>query len=64
MRVLVFCEETQEVCKAFRKKGHRALSCDIRDCSGGRPAWHIKTDLRNILYDLSFDMLIAHPVCR
>ena len=35
MRVLVACEESQEVCKAFRKKGHEAYSCDIQECSGG-----------------------------
>ena len=30
MNVLVACEESQEVCKAFRKKGHHAFSCDSR----------------------------------
>lgn len=29
MRVLVACEESQEVCKAFRALGHEAYSCDI-----------------------------------
>ena len=42
MKVLVACEESQEVCKAFRKKGHEAYSCDIQECSGGHPEWHIK----------------------
>lgn len=41
MRVLVACEESQEVCKAFRLKGHEAYSCDIIECSGGHPEWHI-----------------------
>ena len=35
MRILVACEESQEVCKAFRAKGHEAYSCDIIECSGG-----------------------------
>lgn len=35
MRVLVACEESQEVCKAFRALGHEAYSCDIEPCSGG-----------------------------
>lgn len=35
MKILVACEESQEVCKAFRKKGHEAYSCDIQECSGG-----------------------------
>lgn len=42
MRVLVACEESQRVCTAFREKGHEAYSCDLMDCSGGHPEWHIK----------------------
>lgn len=49
MRVLVACEESQEVCKAFRAKGHEAYSCDIQACSGGHPEWHIKGDVLKIL---------------
>lgn len=44
MRVLVACEESQEVCKAFRARGHEAYSCDIQDPSGGHPEWHILGD--------------------
>lgn len=44
MKVLVACEESQEVCKAFRERGHEAYSCDIQECSGGHPEWHIKGD--------------------
>lgn len=44
MRVLVACEESQEVCKAFRALGHEAYSCDIQECSGGHPEWHILGD--------------------
>ena len=44
MRVLVACEESQEVCKAFRALGHEAYSCDIEPCSGGHPEWHIQDD--------------------
>lgn len=40
--ILVACEESQEVCKAFREKGHNAFSCDIMECSGNHPEWHIK----------------------
>ena len=45
MNVLIACEESQEVCKAFRAKGHRAFSCDVIECSGGHPEWHIKSDV-------------------
>lgn len=49
MKVLVACEESQEVCKAFRARGHEAYSCDIQECSGGHPEWHIQRDVRDIL---------------
>lgn len=49
MNVLVACEESQAVCKAFREKGHNAFSCDILPCSGGHPEWHIQGDVRQVL---------------
>lgn len=49
MRVLVACEESQAVCKAFRARGHEAYSADIQECSGGHPEWHIKGDVLKIL---------------
>ena len=49
MRVLVACEESQAVCKAFRKRGHEAYSCDIQECSGGHPEWHIQGDVLPLL---------------
>ena len=49
MKVLVACEESQAVCKAFRERGHEAYSCDIIECSGGHPEWHIKGDVLPLL---------------
>lgn len=49
MRVLVACEESQRVCIAFREKGYEAYSCDIQECSGGHPEWHIQGDVLEIL---------------
>lgn len=78
MKVLVACEESQRVCSAFRELGHEAYSCDIQECSGGHPEWHIKDDaLKYINGRCSFvtcdgkkheitgkwDLLIAHPPC-
>lgn len=62
MRVLVACEESQEVCKAFRALGHEAYSCDIEPCSGGHPEWHIQVDALEML-KMKWDMIIAHPPC-
>lgn len=78
MRVLIACEESQTVCKAFRERGHEAYSCDILDCSGGHPEWHIKWDALALIngscsfvtcdgelhsIDGPWDLLIAHPPC-
>lgn len=49
MRILVACEESQVVCKAFREKGHEAYSADIQEPSGGHPEWHILGDVLPIL---------------
>ena len=62
MKVLIACEESQTGCKAFRAKGHEAYSCDLQDCSGGKPQWHIKGDVLEILND-NWDLMIAHPYC-
>jgi hypothetical protein len=62
MKVLIACEESQSVCIEFRKLGHEAFSCDILDCSGGHPEWHIKDDVLRHLND-DWDMMIAHPPC-
>ena len=49
MKVLIACEESQTVCKAFRENGHEAYSCDIQECSGGHPEWHIHGDVLPLL---------------
>lgn len=76
MKVLIACEESQAVCKAFREKGHEAYSADIQDCSGGYPEYHIKGDVLKIINGGTFqtgdgavheiakwDLIIAHPPC-
>lgn len=62
MRVLAACEESQAFCSAFRSRGHEAYSCDILDCSGGHPEWHIKGDVMDVL-DAGWDLIIACPDC-
>ena len=77
MKVLVACEESQEVCKAFRALGHEAYSCDIQEPSGGHPEWHILGDAVDVVnrptgvittmdgatHIVTWDLLIAHPPC-
>lgn len=78
MRVLVACEESQTVCKAFRARGHEAYSADILEPSGGHPEWHILGDVLPLIngrckfntmdgteHEIAgrWDMLIAFPPC-
>ena len=62
MKILLACEESQAVCKEFRKKGHEAYSADILKCSGPHPEWHIQGDVLEII-DMGWDMMIAFPPC-
>lgn len=62
MNILIACEESQAVTKAFRLKGHVAFSCDLQPCSGGHPEWHIQDDIMAHLDD-GWDLMIAHPPC-
>lgn len=78
VKVLVACEESQRVCIAFRELGHEAYSCDIQECSGGHPEWHIQQDVILLLNGFcefktldgkthklkdKWDLIIAHPPC-
>lgn len=62
MRVLVACEESQAVTKEFRRLGHEAYSCDVQECSGGHPEWHLQQDVTELLKE-EWDMIIAFPPC-
>lgn len=62
MKILVACEESQAVTKELRKLGHEAFSCDILECSGGHPEWHLKQDVFEVINE-GWDMMIAFPPC-
>ena len=78
MKILIACEESQAVCKEMRRLGHECYSCDIIECSGGHPEWHIQQDVLPLLngfctfktcdgvmhqLDSKWDLIIAHPPC-
>lgn len=78
MKILVACEESQAVTKELRRLGHEAYSCDIIECSGGHPEWHIKGDVLKVIngrclfgtqddtiheIKTKWDMIIAFPPC-
>lgn len=77
-KALVACEESQAVCIELRKRGWEAYSCDIQECSGGHPEWHIQEDViplvnGNCTFKTTdgikhtikgkWDLIIAHPPC-
>lgn len=78
MKILIACEESQAVCKEMRRLGHECYSCDIIECSGGHPEWHIMQDVLPLLNGNckfktmdgiehtitgKWDMIIAFPPC-
>jgi site-specific DNA-cytosine methylase len=63
-RILVACEESQAVTKAFRKLGFEAYSCDLLPCSGGHEEWHFQEDMFEVIKrEPKFDLMIAFPPC-
>lgn len=77
LNILIACEESQAVCKAFRKLGHNAYSCDLLACSGEHPEWHFNHDVTDVLNKTNlilqngkkasvkgaWDLMIGHPPC-
>lgn len=61
MRVLVACEFSGAVRRAFRALGHDAWSCDLLSAEDG-DAHHLQCDVETVL-DQLWDLLIAHPPC-
>lgn len=62
LRVLVACEFSQIVTRAFRDRGHEAYSCDLLPTEGN-PDWHIQDDVLSVIEQERFDLMIAHPPC-
>ena len=77
LKVLIACEESQTVTKAFLALGHDAYSCDILPCSGQLPQRHFKCDIFTVIKQRGgilesghvindnrpWDLMIAHPPC-
>lgn len=78
VKVLIACEESQRICLAFRERGFEAYSCDLMECSGGHPEYHIKGDCSPFLEEGPYDfktmdgtehhidewtLIISHPTC-
>ena len=61
MKILIACEYSGIVREAFRKRGHNAISCDTLPTEIDGP--HIQADVRSVLFNQYWDMLIAFPPC-
>lgn len=75
--ILIACEESQCECLAWRNAGFEAYSCDLQECCGNHPEWHIVGDVTPLLHgQLDFvtqvgvhvqvkewRLIIAHPPC-
>jgi len=64
IKVLIGCEESQTICKAFRYIGVEAYSNDLLDSSGGHPEWHLKMDVFDAVKQNNWDLFIVHPECQ
>lgn len=63
MKILIAFEESQAVTLAFRALGHEAYSCDVQECSGDHPEWHLRMDALDAIRSCKWDLIILHPPC-
>lgn len=74
--ILIACECSQTIANEFRRNGFNAFSCDIENCYGGHPEYHIIGDALRLIKGGTFntvtgdiitvdkwDLIIAHPPC-
>jgi len=61
--ILVGFEESQAITRELRFRGYNAFSCDLQDCSGTMPEFHLKMDIFQAINLRKWDMIILHPPC-
>lgn len=62
MKVLIACEYSGTVRRAFRARGHDAWSCDLLPADDHDPH-HFQGDIREFINSRKWDLMIAHPPC-
>lgn len=60
--ILIGCEESQVVCKAFRDAEFEAYSCDLEP-TRGNPDWHFQQDIMEVIPSREWALIILHPDC-
>lgn len=61
VRVLIGCEESGVVRRAFRGRGHESVSCDLLPARDG-DSNHLQIDVFEVIRS-GWDMVILHPPC-
>src|SRR5690348_4806434 len=63
LRVLVACEFSGVVRRAFRERGHDAWSCDLLPAEDGSE-FHLQGDVRKWMKPImGWELMICHPPC-
>jgi hypothetical protein len=63
MNILIGCEESQTICKAFRDAGFNyCFSCDIEPTRGNQE-WHYQNDIMEVIPTRQWSLIILHPDC-
>jgi hypothetical protein len=62
MPILIGCEESQIVCRAFRDSGYEAYSCDLQP-TRGNPMWHFQQDIMTVIPTRRWRLIVLHPDC-
>lgn len=60
--VLIGCEESQTICRAFREAGYESYSCDLEP-TRGNPEWHYQQDIMQVIPTRRWGLIILHPDC-
>lgn len=63
VNVLIACEFSGVVRRAFQARGHYAISCDLLPAEDGEKWNHYQGDVRSLLQKTGWDLMIAHPPC-
>lgn len=61
-QILIGCEESQTLCRAFRESGYEAYSCDVQP-TRGNPEWHYQQDIMDVIPTRQWGLIILHPDC-
>lgn len=61
--ILIGFEESQAITTRLRAKSIEAYSCDLQQCSGGHPEWHLQMDIFEALNLRKWGAIILHPPC-